>query len=242
MASISAAAVLSMIFLFFLIFGLAGTVDTSAFFGKFGPGGRRSIAVGILCQFFVLPLLGFAATQVFDIGVVKAVMLMITTSSPGGSYSNWWCSLCNADLALSVAMTTISSVACAFMLPFNLFIYVGLFYSRRVPIDWSSLAASIVLVVAAILSGLFAGHRLPGHHTKFNLMGNVFGVALIALGFFVNASGGAPPFWRQDAVVFGVRVRSVRARTPAVHRVLRAHAPALGPIRRRRVPCPRRRR
>ena len=32
-----------------------------------------------------------------------ALSHIFSSSSPGGSYSNWWCSLLNADLALSVS-------------------------------------------------------------------------------------------------------------------------------------------
>jgi predicted Na+-dependent transporter len=55
---------------------------------------------------------------------IEAVLLLLTTSSPGGSYSNWWCFIFNADLALSVAMTTVSSIASVVMLPLNLTIYL----------------------------------------------------------------------------------------------------------------------
>ena len=60
----------------------------------------------------------------FNVGI-EAVILLLTTSSPGGSYSNWWCFIFNADLALSVAMTTVSSIASVFMLPINLAIYLN---------------------------------------------------------------------------------------------------------------------
>ena len=46
----------------------------------------------------------------------------------GGSYSNLWCSLFNADLALSVAMTTVSTIMSLVMLPLNLLIYINLTY------------------------------------------------------------------------------------------------------------------
>lgn len=121
----------SVILLYVLVTGLAGTVDTASFWEKFRGPGKASIAIGVGCQFVLLPLLGFAAVNVFDVHAVVAVMLMVTTSSPGGSYSNWWCSLCNADLALSVAMTTVSSMASAFMLPLNIFLYVTVLYDRE---------------------------------------------------------------------------------------------------------------
>lgn len=47
-----------------------------------------------------------------------------------GSYSNLWCSLFNADLALSVAMTTASTVVSALMLPLNLLFYLSLIYNE----------------------------------------------------------------------------------------------------------------
>ena len=44
-------------------------------------------------------------------------MLMVVVSSPGGAYSNWWCSLFNADLALSITATTCSTVLSVGLLP-----------------------------------------------------------------------------------------------------------------------------
>ena len=59
---------------------------------------------------------------------VYGVTLLILCSSPGGSYSNWWCSVFNADLALSVAMTTTSTFFAMVMLPLNTLMYVNFAY------------------------------------------------------------------------------------------------------------------
>jgi hypothetical protein len=71
------------------------------------------------------------------------ITLLILCSSPGGSYSNWWCSLFNADLALSVAMTTCSTFAAMLMLPINTLLYVKLAYGSdsSVELDWWALGA-----------------------------------------------------------------------------------------------------
>eukprot|EP00957_Ditylum_brightwellii_P066894 5076933-Ditylum_brightwellii.AAC.1 len=59
------------------------------------------------------------------------VTLLIVTASPGGSYSNWWCSLFNADLALSVAMTALSTLLSAIFLPANLLLYAYFAYGKE---------------------------------------------------------------------------------------------------------------
>ena len=51
-------------------------------------------------KFVVLPLLGFILVNVLALPHDIGIILLVTTSSPGGSYSNWWCSMMNADLAL----------------------------------------------------------------------------------------------------------------------------------------------
>ena len=132
----------SYILLFTLIFGLAGTVDHNEFRKQFKE--KRAIALGFFGQFVMLPFLGFCAVKAFDLTSlgsgenrgIEAVILLLTTSSPGGSYSNWWCFLFNADLALSVAMTTVSSIASVVMLPLNLAIYLNATNSTAVDIEY----------------------------------------------------------------------------------------------------------
>lgn len=89
---------------------------------------KCAIATGFLLQFFLMPLLGYLSVLLLnDHGLSEpmAISLLIVTASPGGGFSNWWCSLFNADLALSVTMTTISTLASTFMLPANLLLYVN---------------------------------------------------------------------------------------------------------------------
>ena len=92
--------------LFALVFGMSATVDISHMRAQLGN--VKAIVTGIVCQFLVLPALGCLVVQCFGLDAPTGITLLVVTSSPGGSYSNWWCSLFNADLALSVTMTAIS--------------------------------------------------------------------------------------------------------------------------------------
>lgn len=91
------ATVASNFFLFFLIFGLSATVEIKNLRRQLQN--RFAIACGVLMQFVIMPLLGFLAVVTLrEAGMTHpmAIALLVVTTSPGGSYSNWWCSLFNA--------------------------------------------------------------------------------------------------------------------------------------------------
>ena len=62
----------------------------------------------------------------------------------------------NADLALSVTMTGISTLLSVVMLPLNLLIYTSGTYSNDVvkALDWFSLFLSLVVVIGGITAGV----------------------------------------------------------------------------------------
>eukprot|EP00594_Rhizosolenia_setigera_P001151 CAMPEP_0178946402 /NCGR_PEP_ID=MMETSP0789-20121207/4263_1 /TAXON_ID=3005 /ORGANISM="Rhizosolenia setigera, Strain CCMP 1694" /LENGTH=336 /DNA_ID=CAMNT_0020626385 /DNA_START=1 /DNA_END=1011 /DNA_ORIENTATION=- len=167
--------------LFLLVFGMSATVDVASV-GK-QLKNIRALATGVICQFFILPFLGFLAVKSLDMPKVMGLTLLVVTSSPGGSFSNWWCSLFNADLALSVTMTTVSTFLSLVMLPLNLFIYSSRAFDADVinTIDWESLVVALVIVIAAILLGLLCSSKIKSKaFSAFcNKLGNFAGLALI---------------------------------------------------------------
>ena len=66
--------------LFVLFFGLAATVDVREFRSKFEE--KRGLFTGVLCQFFIVPVLGFVSTKIFQLEPVLGVTLLILCSSP----------------------------------------------------------------------------------------------------------------------------------------------------------------
>jgi hypothetical protein len=114
-----------------------------------------------------------------------------------------WCSIFNAELALSVTMTAISTLLSIIMLPVNLVLYTTTTYSSEVvkSLDWSALFVSLVVVIGGISSGILCSAW--ANSTRFNLManklGNLAGIALITLSAFVSSSGEDASLWDQDA-------------------------------------------
>ena len=112
--------------LFLLIFGMSATVEVKHL--REQVHNKFAILTGVATQFLIMPLLGYLSILVLsDHGLTEpmGISLLIVTASPGGSYSNWWCSMFNADLALSVTMTAISTMVSSVMLPANLLLYVN---------------------------------------------------------------------------------------------------------------------
>jgi predicted Na+-dependent transporter len=73
--------------LFALVFGMSATVDVTCM--KTQIRNYRAILTGMLCQFIVLPFLGFLMVRTLQLDESIGITLLVVTSSPGGSYSNW---------------------------------------------------------------------------------------------------------------------------------------------------------
>jgi len=204
-------AVTTNILLFFLVFGLSATVEVKNLKTKLTN--KAAIFTGVAMQFIIMPVLGFAAVCMMknSDGFTQpmAITLLVVTASPGGSFSNWWCSLFNADLALSVAMTSVSSVLSVGLLPANLLFYSWLAFVVVMPdgndidildaLDLQSIFISLGVVMAAIILGLYAGfvYSTAKFHKRANQFGSICGLLLILFSGFLGSGGGGGKanFW-----------------------------------------------
>lgn len=120
----------------------------------------------------------------------------------------------NADLALSVTMTGLSTLLSIFMLPLNLMIYASGSYSGEVvrSLDWFALILSLVVVIGGIAAGI--GCSAWQNSTRFNLLankaGNLAGVALVLYSALVTSTSEDASLWTQSAkFYFGVSIPAV---------------------------------
>lgn len=79
--------ILGNVLLFALVFGMSATVDTASIQRQ--ARNANAILLGLFCQFVFLPFLGYAVVNVLDLDAPLGITLLVVTSSPGGSYSNW---------------------------------------------------------------------------------------------------------------------------------------------------------
>ena len=77
----------------------------------------RWVFFGVLLQFTVMPFLGWLLGVLFQLPPFFAVGLILVSCCPGGTASNVIAYLARAHLALSVAMTTVSTLAAIVLTP-----------------------------------------------------------------------------------------------------------------------------
>jgi len=197
-------AILGDVLLFFIFFGLTGDVDLRGLLRKFTDSHqRRGLLAGVIGQFLILPLLGFLVVKAFRMPDVQGITLLVVASSPGGAFSNWWCSMYNADLALSIAMTTTSTLLSLVFLPLNTFLYITLAFGVNVPIHYSQLAIAVVIVLAGTGSGVTLAHYVPRARFVMHCVGN--GAALLSLvgSMFLSGEGAhTAPVWHRPLAFY----------------------------------------
>ena len=116
-----------------------------------------AIGLGVVLQFAVMPFLGWGIAQLFQLPKGMAVGLILVSCCPGGTASNVVAFLARADVALSVSMTTVSTLAAVVLTPLLTKFYAG----QYVPVEAWELLKSIVLIVilpvavGVTINGLF---------------------------------------------------------------------------------------
>lgn len=215
----------SSLLLFCLVFGMSATVELDQIQKQITN--WKALLIGISLQFVIQPFIGFCMVKIFQFPAVTGIILMVITSSPGGSYSNLWCSLWNAELSLSLTMTAFSTILSTVLLPANLLLYTRWTYSNAVvqSLDWYALFLSIVVVIGGIACGLIFSIKHKHHptfHRRANLMGNCSGILLIILSATVSSTKSTASVWDQNAAfyigvalpaAFGLLIASYLAKT-----------------------------
>ena len=120
------------------------------------------ILAGVCAQYIVMPLLGLLLALAFGISPLIAVGIVLVGSCPGGTASNVITYLARGDLALSVTLTSVSTLLCPFLLPVLMYIYAGKWID--VPVTDLFISA-LQIVLLPVLLGL-ALRRLLGEKSE----------------------------------------------------------------------------
>lgn len=124
-----------------VMFGMGLTLT----FGDFARVFRRpkGIAVGVLAQFTVMPLLAFSLALLFDLPPELAAGVVLLGCCPGGTASNVITYLARGDVSMSVSMTSVSTILAPLLTPVLMLLLAG----RWLPVDAGALFVSILQIV-----------------------------------------------------------------------------------------------
>lgn len=161
-----ASLVLVNIILAAMMFGVSLSLRTDDF--------RRILAApvapvaGLVAQFLLLPALTCLGTWTLGVEPELALGMILVASCPGGTFSNVMTWLARANVATSVSMTAVSSVAATVMTPLNFALYGHLNPDTRdlltsIAIEPSNILTLVVLVLAIpLVAGMWLARRSPG--------------------------------------------------------------------------------
>ena len=77
----------------------------------------RAIFLGVGLQYVVMPLLGYGVARAFNLPMDFMIGLILVSCCPGGTASNVICYIAKLNVALSVSMTTCSTLLAVVMTP-----------------------------------------------------------------------------------------------------------------------------
>ncbi|HSX76393.1 MAG TPA: bile acid:sodium symporter family protein [Shinella sp.] len=117
------------------------------------------VGIGVAAQFLIMPIIAVILTMIIPMSPEVAAGVILVGCCPGGTSSNVMTYLSKGDVALSVACTSVTTLAAPIVTPF----LVWLFASQFLPVDAMAMFISIVKVILLPLAlGFLLQKLLPG--------------------------------------------------------------------------------
>ena len=141
----------------------------------------KGIIVGIACHYIIMPLVGFGIAKIFNFPNEIAAGVILIGCCPSGLASNVMCYLARANLALSVSVTTISTILAPFLTPFLMQLLGGSF----VQVDFWNMVWEITrIVIIPVVAGLAFHYLVRG---KFQWLDKAMPlVSMIGIAFILT--------------------------------------------------------
>ena len=140
----------------------------------------KGVLIGLACQYGIMPFLGFTLAMVLDLSPAWTLGLILMACMPGGTTSNIFTYFSKAVLALSIMMTSISTLVALVMVPALLELYsgaAGLGGEFKIPA--TNVAQVLVVLLVPTLIGMATRKLNPNVGATLELVGGIMGILVI---------------------------------------------------------------
>ena len=124
-----------------VMLGMGMTIDPKDF--KIVLQSPKPVIIGVILQFTIMPTLAFLIAKGFHLPPEIAIGVILVGCCPGGTSSNVMSYLAKANVALSVAITSVSTLIAPFVTPALIY----LFAHEWLNVSFTSMLWSVVQVV-----------------------------------------------------------------------------------------------
>jgi bile acid:Na+ symporter, BASS family len=196
-----------------IMFGMGTAMSAGDFIGIVKA--PKAVFIGLACQYTIMPFVGAGLAMAFDFEPEVAAGIILIGAAPSGLASNVMAYIANANLALSVTLTTMATLLAPFITP----VYMQQLAGEYIPIDtWGMMWSIVEITILPIVAGLIFNYFLHGRTEwldrlmpKVSMGGIVLilmimtaggrdnllaiGLVLIAVGLIHNLSGYVLGYW-----------------------------------------------
>ena len=139
-----------------IMFGMELNVKASDFKELFIR--PKFVLIGIGAQFIIMPLIAYILVKGFNLPLGLAIGVVLVGTCPGGTSSNVITYLSKGDVALSVGITSCTTLLAPFMTP----ILTKLLIGQSIDVNVIAMFLSVVkVVIVPIVLGILAHRFLP---------------------------------------------------------------------------------
>ena len=146
--------------LMIVMFGMGLTLNPVDFAVVFRR--TKDVILGCLAQFTIMPLLAFALGKAFALDDALLVGVILVGTCPGGTSSNVITYLSKGDVALSVGMTSVSTLLAPLLTPALTYLLLR----QTVSVDMAAMFMSIVKVVILPIAAGFVINKFFSSTTQ----------------------------------------------------------------------------
>ncbi|ANZ44072.1 bile acid:sodium symporter family protein [Cloacibacillus porcorum] len=146
--------------LMIVMFGMGLTLNPVDFAVVFRR--PKDVILGCLAQFTIMPLLAFALGKAFALDDALLVGVILVGTCPGGTSSNVITYLSKGDVALSVGMTSVSTLLAPLLTPALTYLLLR----QTVSVDMAAMFMSIVKVVILPIAAGFVINKFFSSTTQ----------------------------------------------------------------------------
>jgi solute carrier family 10 (sodium/bile acid cotransporter), member 2 len=140
----------------------------------------KGVMVGLLCQYGIMPFLGYALAVALGLSPAMAVGLILMGCMPGGTTSNIFTYFSKGALALSIMMTSVSTLVAVAAVPSLIAFYSQMAgVTGEFAIPASNVAQVLVVLLVPTVIGMVLRKTNPNIGATIELIGSMLGVFVI---------------------------------------------------------------
>ncbi len=180
-----------------VMFGMGLTLSTSDFREIFRR--PKDVLIGVVAQFTIMPLSAYALCVALDLPPDIAVGMMLLGCAPGGTASNVVTFLARGDVALSVTVTSCTTLLAPVMTPSLMYVFAN----EWLNIDPMAMFLSIIQIILIPIAAGVLIHKLVGDK---RLEGVVAALPIVSVGAIVVIAAAVVAGTRNQLLNVGLMV------------------------------------